>query len=53
MLVLGDVVTSYDADHRKTIASVLVTYPSGFQIVLVTHDEQFFNLLNDQLTQAH
>ncbi len=48
ILVLDDVVTSYDADHRKTIVGALAKYFSGFQIVLVTHDEQFFNLLKDQ-----
>ena len=49
ILVLDDVVTSYDADHRKTIVSALDKYFSEFQIVLVTHDEQFFNLLQDQM----
>ena len=52
ILVLDDVVTSYDADHRKTIASVLANHFSDYQIVLVTHDEQFFSLLKDQLPQA-
>ena len=51
ILVLDDVVTSYDADHRKTIASALAKHFHDFQIVLVTHDEQFFNLLKDQLPQ--
>ena len=49
ILVLDDVVTSYDADHRKTIAAALAKHFSDLQIVLVTHDEQFFNLLKDQL----
>ena len=52
ILVLDDVVTSYDADHRKTIVGALAKYFSEFQIVLVTHDEQFFNLLKDQLPQG-
>ena len=51
-VVLDDVVTSYDADHRKTIAGVLAKHFAEFQIVLVTHDEQFFNLLKDQLPNA-
>ena len=51
-LVLDDVVTSYDADHRKTIASALAKHFHDFQIILVTHDEQFFNLLKDQLPQG-
>lgn len=52
MIVLDDVVTSYDADHRKTIAGVLAKHFAAFQIILVTHDEQFFNLLKDQLPEA-
>ena len=51
ILVLDDVVTSYDVDHRKTIVSVLASHFSEFQIVLVTHDAQFFDLLKDQLPQ--
>ena len=52
IIVLDDVVTSYDADHRKTIASTLAGEFEGFQIVLVTHEEQFFNLLRDHLPTA-
>ena len=52
IIVLDDVVTSYDADHRKTIAQTLAEELEGFQIVLVTHDEQFFNLLQDHLPVA-
>ena len=51
-IVLDDVVTSYDADHRKNIASTLAEEFEGFQIVLVTLDEQFFNLLRDHLPAA-
>ena len=51
-LVLDDVVTSYDADHRKTIVGTLAKYFSEFQIVLVTHDEQFFNLLKDRMPEG-
>lgn len=47
IIVLDDVVTSYDADHRKNIAATLAKHFGDFQIILVTHDEQFFNLLQD------
>ena len=49
IVVLDDIVTSYDIDHRKTIASVLAEKFTNFQIFLVTHDEQFFNILRDHL----
>ena len=52
IIVLDDVVTSYDADHHKTIASTLAEEFEGFQILSVTHDEQFFNLLRDHLSAA-
>ncbi len=52
IIVLDDVVTSYDADHRKCIASTLAEKFAGFQILVVTHDEQFFNLLRDHLPQS-
>jgi hypothetical protein len=52
IIVLDDVVTSYDADHRKNIAAMLSKHFGDFQIILVTHDEQFFNLLQDHLSQA-
>lgn len=52
IIVLDDVVTSYDADHRKNIAAMLAKHFNEFQIILVTHDEQFFNLLQDHLSPA-
>ena len=51
-IVLDDIVTSYDADHRKNIASTIAEELAGFQIVLVTHDEQFFLLLKDHLPDS-
>ena len=49
MLALDDIVTSYDADRRKNIASVLGDRFADFQIILVTHDEHFFDMLRGQL----
>ena len=51
LLVLDDIVTSYDADHRKNIAGVLSKHFANFQIILVTHDEQFFSILKDQVAE--
>ena len=52
IIVLDDVVTSYDADHRKSMAAALAEEFEDFQVVLVTHDEQFFELLKDHLLEA-
>jgi recombinational DNA repair ATPase RecF len=49
MIALDDVVTSYDADHRRAIGALLAKMFTDCQIILVTHDERFFNHLKDQL----
>jgi hypothetical protein len=51
-IVLDDVVTSYDSDFRATISGVLAQHFTEQQLVVVTHDEQFFNQLQDHLSQA-
>lgn len=51
IVVLDDVVTSYDADHRRAIAGMLANLCADLQIILVTHDERFFAYLMDQLPQ--
>ena len=53
IIALDDIVTSYDADRRKNIAAVLNDNFGDFQIVLVTHDKHFFDLLNDHLAESH
>jgi energy-coupling factor transporter ATP-binding protein EcfA2 len=49
IIVLDDVVTSYDADHRLAIAALLAKQFADFQIVITTHDERFFTYLKDHL----
>ena len=49
IIALDDVVTSYDADHRRTIAGLVATMFSDCQILVTTHDERFFLYLKDQL----
>jgi len=49
LIALDDVVTSYDADHRRAIGALLAKMFTDCQIILVTHDERFFNHLKDQL----
>lgn len=49
IIALDDIVTSYDADHRRTIAGLIATMFDGSQILITTHDERFFNYLKDQL----
>lgn len=49
IFALDDIVTSYDADHRRTIAGLIATMFRDCQILITTHDECFFNYLKDQL----
>lgn len=49
IIALDDIVTSYDADHRRSIAGLIATMFGDCQILLTTHDERFFNYLKDQL----
>jgi hypothetical protein len=51
IIVLDDVVTSYDADHRKAIAALLAQEFQDTQVIIVTHDEQFFRYLQDHLPE--
>ena len=51
VIALDDIVTSYDADHRRTIAGLVATKFSDCQILITTHDERFFNYLKDQLEE--
>jgi len=51
VLVLDDIVTSYDADHRRTISGMLASQFGEFQILITTHDERFFIYLKDQLAE--
>jgi len=45
LLVLDDILTSIDMDHRQRFAELLFEEFSDYQIVLTTHDEYWFNTL--------
>ena len=49
VIALDDIVTSYDADHRRTTAGLIATMFPDWQILITTHDERFFNYFKDQL----
>jgi ABC-type lipoprotein export system ATPase subunit len=51
IMALDDVVTSYDADHRRAIAAMIATILVKCQLIITTHDERFFNYLKDQLSE--
>jgi hypothetical protein len=47
---LDDIVSSYDADNRGRIVDVIAEELGDFQVFLTTHDEQFFTMLKDRLS---
>ncbi|PND27613.1 AAA family ATPase [Sinorhizobium sp. M4_45] len=49
IIALDDIVTSYDADHRRAISGLMASMFGDCQIIITTHDERFFNYLKDQL----
>ncbi len=51
-IVLDDVVTSYDADYRRQVATVLTEDFGEMQLLVLTHDDQFFQLVKSRLTDA-
>lgn len=53
IIALDDIVTSYDADHRRAIAALLAKDFVDFQLIITTLDERFFIYLKDQLGHKH
>jgi ABC-type lipoprotein export system ATPase subunit len=51
IIALDDIVTSYDADHRRRIARLIAIMFGDCQLIITTHDERFFNYLKDQLEE--
>lgn len=48
IIILDDIVSSYDEDHRSNIATVLNTCFKNFQIILATHEQTFFDSLQSE-----
>jgi hypothetical protein len=49
LLVLDDVLTSVDREHRHRVAELLLDDFSDFQAVVTTHDEYWFDLLESKV----
>lgn len=48
LLVLDDVLTSADREHRHRVADLILEEFSEFQLVITTHDERWFNIFQDK-----
>ena len=51
-VILDDVVSSFDANHRRTLARLLRGKFADLQVVLLTHDDLWFNQLKDDLPRG-
>ena len=49
LLVLDDILTSIDKEHRHRVAELLLESFSDFQLVITTHDEYWFDLLQSKI----
>lgn len=45
-IVLDDVISSFDTTHRKKFADLLIEVFAEYQIILLTHEEQWFQYLS-------
>ena len=50
LLVLDDVLTSIDKEHRRRVGELLYSEFQDSQIILTTHDEHWYNLLRSTAT---
>jgi hypothetical protein len=50
--VLDDIVSSFDSNHRRTLARLLRDKFADMQILLLTHDEIWFEQMKKELPQA-
>lgn len=51
-VVLDDIVSSFDSNHRRTLARLLRDKFADMQILLLTHDELWFDQMKKELPQA-
>lgn len=47
--VLDDVISSFDRSHRYRFAQLLTTKFSDFQVIILTHEKEFFELVSSEV----
>ncbi|WP_029268853.1 hypothetical protein [Flavobacterium sp. KJJ] len=52
-IILDDVISSFDSNHRKRFADLLFEKFSNFQIILLTHEEEWFRNLVKPLAKKN
>ena len=46
-IVLDDIISSFDASHRKRFADLLIEQYSDYQIILLTHEKTWFDIVKN------
>ncbi|MDH5382689.1 MAG: hypothetical protein OEW75_17675, partial [Cyclobacteriaceae bacterium] len=46
-MVLDDVISSFDANHRKRFADLLIEKYNDYQIILLTHEKTWFDIVKN------
>lgn len=46
-IVLDDVISSFDANHRKRFADLLIETYSDYQVIMLTHERNWFDLVKN------
>ena len=49
--ILDDVISSFDSTHRKRFAHLLLEKFSAYQIILMTHENYWFELVKDLMKE--
>ncbi|MDD3014707.1 MAG: hypothetical protein PHC34_13485 [Candidatus Gastranaerophilales bacterium] len=48
-IILDDVISSFDANHRKRFADLLIEQYSEYQLILLTHENSWFELVRNRI----
>lgn len=46
-VILDDVISSFDANHRKRFADLLIEKYSDFQLIMLTHEKTWFDIVKN------
>jgi hypothetical protein len=53
LLVLDDVLTSIDKNHRHKVTDLLFSEFKDYQVIITTHDDPWFDQLKNRIISAH
>lgn len=46
-IILDDVISSFDANHRKRFADLLIERYSDYQVIMLTHEKNWFDIVKN------